>query len=89
MWCAHLATLLSVRTGVADDEILRAPIINVLMDSAAGALRQNLPPFAACGPSFTSSLGQSKTAHGALRGGKLNCVKAYPRPQVGEGAKAL
>ena len=37
MWCAHLATLLSVRPGVADDGILRTPTINVLMDSAAGA----------------------------------------------------
>ena len=37
MWCAHLATLLSVRPGAADDEILRAPIVNVLLDSAAGA----------------------------------------------------
>ena len=37
MWCAHLATLLSVRPGVTDVEILHASIINVLTDSAAGA----------------------------------------------------
>ena len=65
--CSHLAHLLSVCPGVADDEFFRAHIINILMDAAAGAPPPESAPFAACGMSFASSLGQPKTPHGTHR----------------------